>query len=51
MKGGGGQKVSVFVHNQGMKTIMQGGGHCVLNGILCGHFLEIKMQQWNKSLN
>ena len=25
--------------------------HCVLNGILCGHFLVIKIQQWNKSLN
>ena len=27
-----------------------GGGHCALNRVLGGHFLGIKMLQWNKSL-
>ena len=26
------------------------GGHCALNGVLHGHFLGMKMLQWNKSL-
>ena len=28
----------------------RGGGHCALNRVLRGHFLGIKMLQWNKSL-
>ena len=43
--GGGGQKMSVFVHAQGIKIAH--GGHCVLKWVLRGHFLGIKMPKWD----